>query len=151
MSKWSAATLFFNQMACEPVFFHGFTLLSQLTFIAGSPYPRFACLLQIPCTPPYEDFGRLHHNSARERHTSQTGNWLLHSDQHQKWKLSKGSHLCMYGKAGCGETVLCSTAVIDIQGIVNTVQTLHTRSSSPPFRMSISNPMETYFARWSHN
>lgn len=56
------------------------------------------------------------HDSARQRHESQTGNWLLQADQYKKWKLDETSHLWTYGKAGCGKTVLCSTAVVDIQG-----------------------------------
>jgi hypothetical protein len=55
------------------------------------------------------------HDSARQRHEILTGDWLLQSEQYQKWKLSKGIHVWMYGKAGCGKTVLCSTAVEDIR------------------------------------
>jgi hypothetical protein len=55
------------------------------------------------------------HDSARQQHGSQTGNWLLQADQYKKWKLDATSHLWMYGKTGCGKTVLCSTAVVYIQ------------------------------------
>jgi hypothetical protein len=65
------------------------------------------------------------HDSARQRHENLTGDWLLRSEQYQNWKLSTGRHIWMYGKAGCGKTVLCSTAVEDIrdhcQQSVNTV------------------------------
>lgn len=55
------------------------------------------------------------HDSARRRHESQTGDWLLKSSQYQSWKTGAVSHLWMYGKAGCGKTILCSTAIEDIR------------------------------------
>jgi hypothetical protein len=55
------------------------------------------------------------HDTARQRHESQTGNWLLKSSQYQSWKTGVVSHLWMYGKAGCGKTILCSTAIEDIR------------------------------------
>jgi hypothetical protein len=55
------------------------------------------------------------HATARQRHESQTGDWLLKSNQYQSWKTGAVSHLWMYGKAGSGKTVLCSTAIEDIR------------------------------------
>ncbi|KAF2232143.1 hypothetical protein EV356DRAFT_257150 [Viridothelium virens] len=55
------------------------------------------------------------HTSARERHQAQTGEWLLECDQYQRWKADAIRHVWVCGKAGCGKTVLCSTAVEDIQ------------------------------------
>lgn len=55
------------------------------------------------------------HNVARRRHESQTGEWLLKSKQYQNWKTGAVSLLWMYGKAGCGKTILCSTAIEDIR------------------------------------
>jgi hypothetical protein len=55
------------------------------------------------------------HDTARQRHESQTGDWLLKSSQYQSWKTGVVSHLWMYGKAGCGKTILCSTAIEDIR------------------------------------
>jgi hypothetical protein len=55
------------------------------------------------------------HDSARQRHETQTGDWLLRCKQYKEWKLGKSKLLWMYGKAGCGKTVLCSTAVEDIR------------------------------------
>jgi len=55
------------------------------------------------------------HNTARQRHVGQTGTWLLKSDQYQGWKTGSLRHLWVYGKAGCGKTVLCSTAIEDIR------------------------------------
>lgn len=58
---------------------------------------------------------RTNHDTARQRHESQTGQWLLQSSQYQSWKTGAVSHLWMYGKAGCGKTILCSTAIEDIR------------------------------------
>ena len=54
------------------------------------------------------------HFSARQRHEAATGTWLLECDQYVRWKTGSLKYLWMYGKAGCGKTVLCSTAVEDI-------------------------------------
>lgn len=55
------------------------------------------------------------HATARQRHEGKTGGWLLTSTQYQSWKAGAVSHLWMYGKAGCGKTILFSTAVEDIR------------------------------------
>jgi hypothetical protein len=55
------------------------------------------------------------HTTARQRHERDTGNWLLKSNQYQGWKEGTINHLWMYGKAGCGKTILCSTAIEDIR------------------------------------
>ena len=55
------------------------------------------------------------HASARQRHEPHTGTWLLQSDQYRRWKAGGTKHLWLYGKAGCGKTVLCSTVVEDIR------------------------------------
>ena len=55
------------------------------------------------------------HTSARKLHEKRTGEWLLQSDQYVKWKNGNTRHLWIYGKAGCGKTVLCSTVVEDVQ------------------------------------
>lgn len=57
------------------------------------------------------------HAAARQRLESSTGNWLLMSNQYQEWKAGAISHLWMYGKAGCGKTILCSSVVEDIRKI----------------------------------
>ena len=54
------------------------------------------------------------HASARQLHEPQTGAWLLQSDQFRRWKAGSVKPLWIYGKAGCGKTVLCSTAIDDI-------------------------------------
>lgn len=58
---------------------------------------------------------RTNHVTARQRHESKTGGWLLTSTQYQSWKAGAVSHLWMYGKAGCGKTILLSTAIEDIR------------------------------------
>jgi hypothetical protein len=55
------------------------------------------------------------HATARQHHESKTGDWLLKSTQYTNWKTGAVSHLWMYGKAGCGKTILSSTAIEDIR------------------------------------
>jgi hypothetical protein len=55
------------------------------------------------------------HATARQHHESQTGDWLLRSTQYTKWKTGAVSYLWMYGKAGCGKTILSSIAIEDIR------------------------------------
>ena len=55
------------------------------------------------------------HVSARKRHEPQTGTWLLQADQYQRWKAGLASPLWLYGKPGCGKSVLCSTAIEDVR------------------------------------
>ena len=55
------------------------------------------------------------HASARQRHEPQTGAWLLQSDRYQRWKTGDINHLWLYGTAGCGKTVLCSTVIEDVR------------------------------------
>jgi ankyrin repeat domain-containing protein 50 len=55
------------------------------------------------------------HESARRLHQSHTGTWLLKSDRYQAWKANGIRHLWLYGKAGCGKTILCSTAIVDVK------------------------------------
>lgn len=57
----------------------------------------------------------INHASARQRHEAGTGAWLLQCDQYIRWKNGSLPHIWMYGKAGCGKTVLCSTAIEDIR------------------------------------
>ncbi|MCJ1313782.1 hypothetical protein MMC25_007462 [Agyrium rufum] len=55
------------------------------------------------------------HDSARRRHEAQTGAWLLQCIQYRRWKAGSLDHVWMYGKVGCGKTVLCSEVVEDIR------------------------------------
>lgn len=55
------------------------------------------------------------HASARQRHEPQTGDWLFQSGHYLEWKAGTIRHLWLHGKAGCGKTILCSTAIEDMQ------------------------------------
>ena len=61
------------------------------------------------------------HQSARQRYEPQTGLWLLQSEKYVKWKAGDRRHLWLYGKAGCGKTVLCSTVIEDMRAYCDTV------------------------------
>ncbi|KAK4889578.1 hypothetical protein LTR27_011656 [Elasticomyces elasticus] len=55
------------------------------------------------------------HDSARQRHEPETGAWLLEHNNYLAWKSGSCRLLWLHGKAGCGKTVLCSTAIHDMQ------------------------------------
>ncbi|KAK5675910.1 hypothetical protein LTS10_011642 [Elasticomyces elasticus] len=55
------------------------------------------------------------HESARQRHEPGTGTWLLEHNEYLAWKSGSCRLLWLYGKAGCGKTVLCCTAIIDMR------------------------------------
>ncbi|KAF8143221.1 hypothetical protein K438DRAFT_1876563 [Mycena galopus ATCC 62051] len=54
------------------------------------------------------------HNTARSRHTDNTGSWLVRSDQYESWKSTSSSFFWISGKPGAGKTILCSTIIKDI-------------------------------------
>ncbi|KAI9927693.1 hypothetical protein MW887_002545 [Aspergillus wentii] len=47
--------------------------------------------------------------------TDNTGDWLLCSDEYKQWKATPGKFLWLYGPAGCGKSILCSTVIQDIK------------------------------------
>jgi hypothetical protein len=53
------------------------------------------------------------HRSARKLHERQIGQWLLETDEYQAWKSGSDRCLWLHGRAGCGETILRSTAIED--------------------------------------
>jgi hypothetical protein len=55
------------------------------------------------------------HESARRLHEEQTGQWLLQTKEYQAWQSGKDQCLWLYGGAGCGKTVLCSTVIEDMK------------------------------------
>jgi hypothetical protein len=63
-------------------------------------------------TDPWEN-----HRAARKQHEPATGTWLLQSDIYRAWKVGSDEHrhLWLYGPAGSGKTILCSTAIEDVQ------------------------------------
>lgn len=55
------------------------------------------------------------YNTARKQHEPETGTWFLESEEYQDWKRSSIRHLWMFGKAGCGKTILFSTVTKDLR------------------------------------
>jgi hypothetical protein len=58
------------------------------------------------------------HASARKQHEPETGAWLLQNEIYRKWKarLDNNHHcLWLYGPAGSGKTILCSTVIEDVK------------------------------------
>ncbi|KAF4771904.1 hypothetical protein HAV15_004523 [Penicillium sp. str.  len=53
----------------------------------------------------------LNHNAACEKRHSTTGLWLVNGQQFQNWLVERNSFLWINGFAGCGKSVLCSTAI----------------------------------------
>ena len=80
------------------------------------------------------------HESARRQHKAQTGTWLLQSDQYTQWKEGSIRHLWLYGKAGCGKTVLCSTVIEDIRAHCDTAM----NSGYAMFYFSFSDNQKSY-------
>ncbi|KAL9602876.1 MAG: hypothetical protein Q9219_001572 [cf. Caloplaca sp. 3 TL-2023] len=52
-----------------------------------------------------------HNNAVAKRHPG-TGSWLIKASVFQKWLEEDKSFLWLYGFAGCGKSVLCSTAIL---------------------------------------
>lgn len=50
-------------------------------------------------------------DDAQNQHVLGTGSWLLQSDTFENWKAIPQSVLWLYGKPGCGKTILCSSVV----------------------------------------
>jgi hypothetical protein len=51
------------------------------------------------------------HNSALEKRHPRTGQWFVQSPAFRAWLERDNSFLWLYGFAGCGKSVLCSTAI----------------------------------------
>lgn len=49
------------------------------------------------------------HHAARELHQAGTGEWMLENDAYKAWLCGSTGHLWLYGKPGCGKTILSST------------------------------------------
>lgn len=64
------------------------------------------------------------HDSARARYEPGTGKWLLEHTKYAAWKSGATRLLWVHGKAGSGKTVICSTAIEDIQTHCETTATL---------------------------
>jgi hypothetical protein len=55
------------------------------------------------------------HHIARSYHQAGTGEWVLDNAAYKAWLGGSTRHLWLYGKAGCGKTILSSTIVEDVQ------------------------------------
>ncbi|KAF7983634.1 hypothetical protein HWV62_20572 [Athelia sp. TMB] len=55
------------------------------------------------------------YNAARKKHQPGTGSWFLDGLQFSEWKEQPGSVLWLYGGPGSGKTVMCSSAIENIQ------------------------------------
>jgi Cdc6-like AAA superfamily ATPase len=55
------------------------------------------------------------HASASQRRQPYTGEWLLKSHEYQDWKLGNVRNTWLYGKPGCGKTILCSSVIEDVR------------------------------------
>lgn len=64
------------------------------------------------CDPAY---ACANHLSARRKHETGTGNWLLHSGPFTAWAAGEWRSLWLHGIPGAGKTVLCSSAIHPIQ------------------------------------
>lgn len=73
-------------------------------------YTRITDWLGAP--DPWTNYG-----SALKARTDQTGLWLLRSDEYTSWKAGSLQHIWLYGKPGCGKTILCSTVIEDIKAL----------------------------------
>lgn len=50
-------------------------------------------------------------NNAASRRYARTGTWFLDCEPFQQWKAGERPHLWLYGRPGCGKTVLSSTII----------------------------------------
>jgi hypothetical protein len=51
------------------------------------------------------------HNNARDKHHAGTGSWFVNGPSFKDWLVERNSFLWVNGFAGCGKSVLCSTAI----------------------------------------
>ena len=53
----------------------------------------------------------INHNEACAKRNAGTGQWFVQSASFNNWLVSPNSFLWLHGIAGCGKSVLCSTAI----------------------------------------
>ncbi|KAM3517219.1 hypothetical protein NHJ13051_009173 [Beauveria bassiana] len=58
---------------------------------------------------------RQNFSTAKGKHQSGTGQWLLDSEHYKSWKTDKSSSLWLNGKTGCGKTILSYTVIADLE------------------------------------
>ncbi|CAG8962108.1 hypothetical protein HYFRA_00005151 [Hymenoscyphus fraxineus] len=57
----------------------------------------------------------LEYQIARDKHEATTGSWLLANDDFGSWMGASNSLLWLYGNAGSGKSILCSTVINHIR------------------------------------
>lgn len=65
---------------------------------------------KLAASDPYND-----HESARQKFEPGTNTWLLESTVYAEWRTGALKHLWLFGQAGCGKTILCSSVIEDIK------------------------------------
>jgi Cdc6-like AAA superfamily ATPase len=55
------------------------------------------------------------YNTALQQRQEGTGLWFLQSSTYVQWKTQQNSTLWLYGKPGCGKTILSSTIIGDLK------------------------------------
>ncbi|KAM3528022.1 hypothetical protein MY4038_006082 [Beauveria bassiana] len=58
---------------------------------------------------------RQNFSTAKGKHQSGTGQWLLDSEHYKSWKTDGSSSLWLNGKTGCGKTILSYTVIADLE------------------------------------
>ncbi|KAL4736282.1 ankyrin repeat-containing domain protein [Aspergillus similis] len=51
------------------------------------------------------------HNNARDKHHAGTGSWFVNGPYFKNWLVERNSFLWVNGFAGCGKSIICSTAI----------------------------------------
>ena len=59
----------------------------------------------------------INHNAARTQHSATTGSWFIDSDHFQNWWHKPEAFLWVYGRPGCGKTVLASTIIEHVEAL----------------------------------
>ena len=54
------------------------------------------------------------YNRGRRSRQANTGIWFIESKEFSRWKCSSGSMLWLYGKPGCGKSVMSSTIISEV-------------------------------------
>jgi hypothetical protein len=57
---------------------------------------------------------RANYEQALSARQEGTGQWLLHSEEYQRWKQKSTNVVWLYGNAGCGKSILSATIIEDL-------------------------------------
>lgn len=61
-------------------------------------------------------------NSAREQRHASSGSWFLEESSFCHWRTTRNSVLWLYGKPGCGKTILSSTVITHLKQVIPQAQ-----------------------------